>query len=272
MNSMVMRGAIVLVMMMRATLGYGQGQQAGAAHVCVDENPWPPYTYWDPKNKDVFKGYTVELAAEVFRSIGLAYDINRLPWTEVHERAQSKDRNKACDVILDVSLTSERQKYLYFSRPIYQLHYALLFSKKRFPDGISAKSLPEVSAYRVCGVESYNYGYLANQLTITRKPSIQEVLDSLEQGDCDIFPVESSVIKFGQKMALYKLPSLACMHLAGITKSYRVAVAKNYPDGQKWIEKIEYQLDGFQRKGKLNEWMAVHDIGPMACAQTLNLK
>lgn len=269
MKLIMMKAMIAAMLAMMATVSQGA---TATAHVCVDENPWPPYTYWDPKNKDVFKGYTVELATEVFKSIGLSFDINRLPWTEVHERAQSKDRSQACDVILDVSLTSERQKYLYFSRPIYQLHYAFLFSKKRFPQGLQVKSLPDLNAYKVCGVESYNYGYLANQLTIIRRDSIQKVFDSLETPDCDVFPVESSVVKFGQKMGLYKFPALSCMHLSGITKSYRVAVAKNYPDGQKWIEKIEYQLDGFQRKGKLNEWVVMHDIGPMSCAQTLNLK
>jgi polar amino acid transport system substrate-binding protein len=243
------------------------------AHVCVDENPWPPYTYWDANDRtQAFKGYTVELATQVFKSIGLDYDITSMPWTEVHKRAQNVDVQAGCDIVLDISLTSERQAYLYFTNPIYQLHYALVYSSKRFPQGLRVKTLADVNPFRVCGVEGYNYGYLANQLTIIRMSSIQTVLNNLETQYCDIFTVEASVLKYGQKMGLYKLPSVGCTHVEGITKSYRIGISKHFPKAEQWMDSVQRQLDALRSQGKINELVSAHDIAPMKCEQTLDLK
>jgi hypothetical protein len=68
----------------------GSAIASPALSICVDENPWPPYTYWEKSAQEpIFGGYTVSLASMILTRLKQPYHIERLPWSEVHTRAKN---------------------------------------------------------------------------------------------------------------------------------------------------------------------------------------
>lgn len=239
--------------------------------ICVDENPWPPYTYWKDDGGDRrFIGYTVAVATTLLARLNINYTITALPWTEVHRRAQLPEANAGCDMILDVSFTPERERYLRFTQPLYQLHYSLVYSSRRYPKGLPVKTFKEVGGFRVCGVEGYNYAAFA-ALNIQRLPSIQAVLDQLEKGSCEVYPVEATVLRHGEKAGLYRLPPYGCVNLAGVTKAYRLALSRRVVGGEELLDLMGQELGLLWRNGTIARLADVHGVGPIDCTQELDL-
>lgn len=239
--------------------------------ICVDENPWPPYTYWkDDGGNRRYIGYTVAVATTLLARLNINYTITPLPWTEVHRRAQLPDADAGCDMILDVSFTPERERYLRFTQPLYQLHYSLVYSARRFPQGLPVKSIKDVGQFRVCGVEGYNYGQLSG-LNIQRLPSIQAVLDQLEKGRCEVYTVEAAVLRHGEKVGLYRLPPYGCVNLAGVSKAYRLAVSRRVVGGEELLELMGQELGLLWRNGTIARLIDVHGVGPIECSQEVDL-
>jgi hypothetical protein len=91
------------------------------------------------------------------------YHIQRLPWSEVHARAKTAALGAGCDMILDISATSRAPTVpLYFTQPIYQLYYSLVYSNTTgvFSSTKYTRSSKNITNYKICGVDSYNYGVL----------------------------------------------------------------------------------------------------------------
>ncbi|HQV80579.1 MAG: transporter substrate-binding domain-containing protein [Agitococcus sp.] len=246
---------------------------AGSAlSICVDENPWPPYTYWDKSAQEpVFNGYTFTLASTVLARLNQPYDIQRLPWSEVHTRAKTAALGAGCDMILDISATLERQQYLYFTQPIYQLYYSLVYSKQIF----SILNIPEsknIKNYKICGVDSYNYGVLEKKLDIIRESSIQAVLNKLKNKQCDFFAVEAPVLQYGIKMGLYQFNDMGCVDLEDVTrKSYRLAVAKRYPNAEQLITSINMQIGQLRKEGEIAKMAQNHGVASDVCKGQITL-
>ena len=243
-----------------------QSMASPVLDICVDENPWPPYTYWDKTSTEPqFEGYTISLAQAMLTGLKQDYHIQRLPWTEVHQLAQSTSLNAGCDMILDISATFERQQYLFFTQPTYQLYYSLVYSKKRF----TTQNIPTaqyIKNYKICGVKSYNYGVLDKKLDIIREDSIQAVLNKLKTKECDFFAVEAPVLQYGIKIGLYQFSDMACLDLEDVTKkSYRLAVAKRSPDAVKLIKNINNQLNLLRKKGEMAAIAKIHGVSSDIC-------
>lgn len=240
--------------------------------ICVDENPWPPYTYWEKSAQEpIFEGYTASLAEMILTRLHEPYQIRRLAWPEVHTRAQQENIDAGCDMILDISATFDRQKYLYFTQPIYQLYYSLVYSKKSF-NTANLPSAQNIQHYKICGVKSYNYGVLTKKLDIIREESIQAVLTKLSSKECDFFAVEAPVLKFGIKMGLYQFNDMGCLDLEDVTKkSYRLAVAKRYPQAISLTKNINNQLNLLRKQGELAKLAQSHGVDTDVCQVKMNL-
>ena len=236
--------------------------------VCIDENPWPPYTYWDKSVLEpIFGGYTVSLASMILTRLKQPYRIELLPWSEVHARAKST----GCDMVLDISATLERQEYLYFTQPIYQLYYSLVYNTQTF-NASNMPSSKHIKNYNICGVDSYNYGILDKKLDIIREPSIQTVLNKLKNKQCDFFAVEAPILRYGIKMGLYQFNDMGCLDLEDITKkSYRLALAKKTPDAINLIKKINSQLNQLRKEGEIAKAAQNHGVSGDACQGKMTL-
>lgn len=246
----------------------GSAIASPALSICVDENPWPPYTYWEKSAQEpIFGGYTVSLASMILTRLKQPYHIERLPWSEVHARA----KNTGCDMILDISATLERQQYLYFTQPIYQLYYSLVYNKQAFGSS-NMPSSKNITNYKICGVDSYNYGVLNKKLDIIREPSIQIVLNKLKNKQCDFFAVEAPVLQYGIRMGLYQFNEMGCLDLDDVTKkSYRLAVAKQYPEAIHLIKKINAQLYQLRKEGEIAKIAQSHGVSGDVCQGQITL-
>lgn len=235
--------------------------------VCLDENPWPPYNYSLADNTNKLTGYTIDLSTQILNGLKLDYEFLRLPWSEVHQRAKAYQLNQKCDMILDVSLTPERETYLYFSQPLYQLKYSLVYDSRRIKQ---PKLYASIKDNQFCGVVGYNYGVLADVLTIQRLPSIQQVLDALSK-QCDFFIIEAAILQNAIKKQLYAFNNMGCINLEGTTKTYRLGIAKKMPQSLAYITAIDRYVNLLRRQGILNQLSEHYSLEAKNCQGSVSL-
>jgi ABC-type amino acid transport substrate-binding protein len=241
--------------------------------VCLDENPWPPYSYLQENplgGAPVLRGYTAELATRALRAMALDWRLVRLPWAEVHHRARSPDGDARCDLILDISATPERESYLAFTDPIYKLRYSLMYDRKRFPGGSPLQRRADLKTWKTCGVKDYNYGALPEQVDLRRADSIQDALDRLQRRQCDFFLIEASVLERGGAMGLYRTGDLDCVELEGMSKAYRLAVSKQADNAGGLLGGLKQALDQLRRDGIQARLAGQYRVNPPACREKLD--
>jgi len=242
--------------------------QAAKWQVCLDENPWPPYSYPISEQDNQLTGYTVDIATQVLSYLRLDYEFIRLPWAEVHQRAKNYQKNAQCDMVLDVSLTPERQSYLYFSQPLYQLKYSLVYDNGRVD---VANLRQNIKTRQFCGVQGYNYGVLADFLAIRRLDSIQNVLDALNNKQCDFFIIEAAVLQNAIKKQLYQFSNMGCINLEGATKTYRLGIAKKTPQSVAYSAAIDKHINLLRRQGVLSQLTDHYSLEAKSCQGSLSL-
>lgn len=236
--------------------------------VCLDESPWPPYNYPMANDTKKLTGYTIELVTQILTHLELDYEFVRLPWSDVHRRAKDYRPNLTCDLVLDVSLTPEREMYLYFSQPLYQLKYSLVYDSRHIkPLKINNSSIKH---HKFCGVIGYNYGVLAELLTIQRLPTIQSVLDSLNN-QCDFFIIEAAILQNAIKKQLYAFNNMECINLQGTTKSYRLGVAKKTPQSLAYVTAIDRHVNLLRRQGVLSQLAEKYSLDVKNCQGNMSL-
>ncbi len=242
-----LRGLLLLL-----TLSATRHAAAATVTVCLDENPWPPYSFLrqgaDGRPPEL-AGYTVELATAALRALEQPFRIRHLPWTQVHRLARSPDPAERCDLIWDISATPEREAYLHFTDPIYKLQYTLMFRQARFPRGTPLRQIGDLKTWKTCGVKDYNYGKLPTQIDLRRAESIQDALNLLARGRCDFFLIEASVLAQGQSLGLYKTDALGCMDMNQMSKAYRLAVAHAAENAPLLAANLRKALDALRRNG-----------------------
>ena len=242
-------------------------------HVCIDENPWPPYSFLQetaPGAPPVLKGFTVDLATTALQSLGQGFTIARLPWAEVHRRARSTTADERCDMVWDISATPEREEYLYFTDPIYKLHYTLMYTQIRFPRSAPIRQMTDLKGWKTCGVKDYNYGNLPAQLTLQRADSIQDALNKLQRKECDFLLIEASVMERGKTMGLYKSAPLGCVELGGMSKSYRLAVSRQADNATVLYANLKKILDRLRRGGIQADLARQYRVATPDCREKLD--
>ena len=238
--------------------------------VCIDENAWAPYTYWEGAGKSpVYKGFTVELASRLLQDLGQSFRIRRLPWPEVHKRAQSASAGERCDMVWDISATPAREAYLDFTDPIYRLRYNLVFNPSRFPNGAPLHQINELKQWQACGVEGYNYGNLLPDLALTRYPSIEAALDAVRTQSCDFFLIEAAVLAKGQSLGFYVPSKFDCIDLEGFSKGYRLAVSKQAEHGATLIAGLRKGVESARRNGLSSGLAEKYRLPAISCRQKI---
>ena len=146
-----------------------------------------------------------------------------------------------------------------------------MYSKQIF----SILNIPEsknIKNYKICGVDSYNYGVLEKKLDIIRESSIQAVLNKLKNKQCDFFAVEAPVLQYGIKMGLYQFNDMGCVDLEDVTrKSYRLAVAKRYPNAEQLITSINMQIGQLRKEGEIAKMAQNHGVASDVCKGQITL-
>lgn len=240
--------------------------------ICMDENPWPPYAFWSTAadGHRELAGFTADVVREALRRQGLQWQIKALPWTAVLASAQGAATGSGCELIWDISYTPERGRYLHYSQPLYRLEYSLLYSREQFPQPPALATAKTLGQRRVCGVDGYNYGYLEQLVTIRRLKSIPAVLGALRQGECELFPVQASVLHDGARKGLYALGErLDCVRLAQVGVSYRVGIAKHSSRAAALVKGLDATIGQLRREGRWDHWRAYYALPDAACSSSV---
>lgn len=265
--------ALQSLLLFLATLMVVTGQaKASPLNVCIDENPWPPYSFLQDSGSGAppaLKGFTVELASSALNALGEEFRIHRLPWAMVHQKARSTVAAERCDLVWDISSTPERREYLLFTDPIYKLHYTLMYTQSRFPHSVPIRQMGDLKGWKTCGVKDYNYGNLPAQLTLQRADSIQDALNKLQRQACDFLLIEASVLARGKVMGLYTSTPLGCIELGGMSKSYRLAVSRQAENAPLLYANLRKTLDLLRRSGTQAELARQYQVATPDCRERL---
>lgn len=248
-----------------------QGAQVPVT-ICMDENPWPPYAFWTTTadGQRELQGFTADVVREALRRQGLPWQIKALPWTAVLAGAHGAPADPGCELIWDISYTPERGRYLHYSQPLYRLEYSLLYSRQRFPQPPTLATPKALTSRRLCGVEGYNYGYLEQLAPIRRLKNIPAVLVALRQGECELYPVQASVLHDGARKGIYALGKrLDCVRLAQVGVSYRVGIAKQSPRAATLLKGLDETIGQLRREGRWDHWRAYYALPEASCSSSV---
>ena len=131
--------------------------------------PWPPYAIDSDRN---ISGIDVEITQAVFQELGMSVNIRMYPW----KRCLLMIENQNADAILDVSITPERQEYMYFPKEPISEGTTVFFIKA--DSTIPFTNLEDLNTLRVGTVLGYSYCDDIDQLPFMVR---SERVSSLEQ-------------------------------------------------------------------------------------------
>lgn len=201
----------------RGSIGYAQPErseenQIQPVQVCLaSDSEWVPYTYFSRGatgqiEQNSVEGASVEFMKKVFAHAGLPYEIKYLPWIRVQASLRNSDSAVPCEVTWDVAKVEGREKWLYFSLPVYKTRAGLFFSRKNNPQPFSFSKVVQLLSYKICGISSYDYGILepAIDIKVNRE---QQALDLVKIGRCDFFYSSIEPIVEGGKIGIYQVAS-----------------------------------------------------------------
>ena len=94
----------------------------------------------------------------------------------------------------------------------------------------------------------------------------------IKNKQCDFFAVEAPVLQYGIRMGLYQFNEMGCLNLDDVTKkSYRLAVAKQYPEAIHLIKKINAQLYQLRKEGEIAKIAQSHGVSGDVCQGQITL-
>ena len=115
-------------------------------HIVVDL--WPPYV---TSERNELTGADVDITKAVFAELNMPILLELLPW----KRCLSLVENKQADAILDASITSEREGFLYF--PDEPISNGVTIFFKRKAQKIPFTGLHDLKNLKVGAISGYSY-------------------------------------------------------------------------------------------------------------------
>ncbi|CAD7842686.1 MAG: hypothetical protein [Olavius algarvensis Delta 4 endosymbiont] len=168
-----------------------------AADLVVVTEAWAPYVYEDDEG---LKGFDYEVMAAVFKRMGRTIEFRFYPW----KRCLSLVRTKMVDAILDIGLTPERSKEMFFPDENISESISVLFFLKGRPDTFDG--LSDLTGLRIGTILGYVYSQeVIAAENFTREPvrDIEQNFQKLISGRIDMFISNKNVGWFNaQKLGL----------------------------------------------------------------------
>lgn len=173
---------LIIVLSLLLSFGAYAAPKADLPHirVCGDAIDWPPYTY---VLNDKALGYDIDILDEVLTQRGFSYDITMTSWSRCLRGTKSGE----FDLALSASFNEQRNKDYLYTDWYYSITPHYVYSKKRFPDGLRISDVQELTQFRVCGNHGYNYSDFGLGDIKRVGNSINECIEKVKQGECDIY-------------------------------------------------------------------------------------
>ncbi|MCP4913218.1 MAG: transporter substrate-binding domain-containing protein [Oligoflexia bacterium] len=183
-----------------------------AAEIKVSYTPIKPYSYLNDKNE--VKGKCPDLAKTLFHDTKFKIRDIYLPWKRTLLNAKKGD----VDLIICISKSPDREKYLHFSEPMGHFGYYLVTNKNIPKLNLKDKELiKKLLPYRIVMNSGSNVGDPALQKLVERKNTVfvkstSVILEMIakNRGDYAILPKDSIYHflndRIGKKLRIYKTP------------------------------------------------------------------
>ncbi|NVD08874.1 transporter substrate-binding domain-containing protein [Vibrio sp. JPW-9-11-11] len=148
--------------------------------VCGDIIDWRPYTYLEDEQA---KGFDVEVLERVLGLHGISYEFVMTSWS----RCLKGTKNGNYDLSVSASYSENREQDYLYTEWYYTITPYYLFSTRHFPDGLAITESSDLENYKVCGNHNYNYADFGLNHIDASAHTIQQSLDQLETGECDVY-------------------------------------------------------------------------------------
>ncbi|WP_237767922.1 substrate-binding periplasmic protein [Vibrio bivalvicida] len=174
--------SLIIVLSLLLSFGGHAAPQDNLPHirVCGDAIDWPPYTYTH-NNKAL--GYDIDVLNEAFTKKGISYEITMTSWS----RCLRGTKNGEFDLALSASFNEQRNKDYLYTDWYYTITPHYIYSTKRFPEGLKISNVQDLAQYNVCGNHGYNYSDFQLNNIVRVGHSINDCLEKVKQGECDIY-------------------------------------------------------------------------------------
>ncbi len=220
-------------------------------NICDDKSEWPPYSYYQRVNGKIDKtkltGAVTELLSKIFKSIGIKYKIDMIPWKRCLYLVEHYSKTNKYEMFINGSYSKKRVEKYDITEPIYYTSKAIFYAIKKFPNGILKDNKFDINRYKLCDVHGYNldvyyneYGLDKNKKVDQGARSVYDVLRKAQRGRCDVFIVSLPVVLGAISIGKYSMPKgVKYQKYLGIKPTpFYIYVSKESPRAKELIKKI----------------------------------
>ena len=236
----------------------GTARASDIVRICDDDAEWPPYAYFGKtdgkKDKSVIEGATVELAAEIFKQIGLPYTYDMIPWKRCLFEVANFAKNQKYEVVVNASFNTERAGNYYVSAPIYATRFGIAYNRKKFPKGPDIKQLSKLKDHLLCGPTGYNFKMydLEYDQVDTHNKHYQQILKRVGLDRCDIGLVGVEIVLGLSRIEGWSIPENVIMEPLPQIKptTFHIWVSKQSPRAHALAVAINQAIIILQHDGR----------------------
>jgi len=248
----VIRYFLLLVLLLSAMPGYAHGIKE--VTVCWEDGLKPPYLMLDDQQKPT--GIAVQMLSEIFKSQQVRVKHVVRPWKRCLEQVKTNE----VTLVPNASFTEERAAFSHYTKPLYETHLVLFYSKAVFPSAPSIRTLEELSKYRVIGISGFNYQRYQGKVTLEEGARNRETQNAMLRAGRGEFATEQlEVSQYLAKQGKLKLDGLGTISdPAQATQPFFILVSKAHPLGREITEMIDREIEELKRKGRDKKITAEH--------------
>ena len=222
--------------------------------ICDDAAGWAPYAYEDDNE---VKGFTVALADEIFKRIGIKHSYDMIPWKRCTYMVDHFDKTHKYEMFADGSYSTNRAKKYYQSNEIYSTHEAAFFTHKKFTKQKILDTIEKnVNSLKMCDVNGYQSEHYKKVLGYTKKidqsaKNFSVVFKKILKNRCDAMLAPKEIVYGGEVVGQYKIPNgIENVEL----KQYKPLgfyfwIAKTSPRGKELLIKVNQAIKNIKKDG-----------------------
>ncbi|OHX15235.1 hypothetical protein BI343_02455 [Chromobacterium amazonense] len=240
-------------------LGLAQDLDRSLLHICDDGDEWPPYTYYLRYNHQAtaeITGYSVDVITAILNKHHIPFQINLLPWKRC---LASIENAETYLMALSASKNPEREKQFLFSRPYYQTHYYVFYSKIKYPDGVNVAGQADLGRYRLGGIKGYAYSALTavNKDAMVRTADYPTLGRALLADRFDLFAEDYEVLVGLDRLGSTNIisdPKIGHKPLPGMPgNAFHMIFTRKNPRGTQLQQLVNQELQQMQDSGELDK-------------------
>ncbi|WP_186644145.1 substrate-binding periplasmic protein [Fluviispira vulneris] len=179
---------------------------------CWDVANRPPFTYSDPAEPNLSKGFVIDLIEEIAKRKNFKLVIEGLPWN----RCLDLTKKGVYQIVLGATENSERRIDYLYSERIFSTNTVLYYNKSKYPHKPIIRNNKDLDAYTYCGRFARNYSDLSfkNNILIYARDE-QQLFKLLRAKRCDFILGEKEFFAIQKKTGILDFSGLEELEIVG---------------------------------------------------------